>query len=106
MKLTDFMCITELARRTGRTRPTLYKYVKDYEEERFDDIPYSFLKLMQLAEEPDTSRRDLIEYCEKHYSKGDERTPELRELIELITANADKLDLPRIKKIIETEIKK
>ena len=106
MKLIDFMSITELSRLTGRTRPTLYKYVRDYGDDKYDEIPYTFLKLMQLAEEPDVSRADLVEYCDKHYGGKTDLSPALRELIEFITENAEKLDIAKLKKIIETEIKK
>ncbi len=106
MKLNDFMSITELSRLTGKTRPTLYKYVRDYDGGKYDEIPYSFLVLLQLAEEPDVSRADLIEYCDKHYTRKTETSLALRELIEFITANENRLDLVRVRKIIETEIDK
>lgn len=106
MKLNDFISITELARLTGKTRPTLYKYVKDYEDGRYDEIPYSFLMLLQLADEPEVSRADLIEYCFRHYTKKSDSPPELRELIDLITKNKERLDLAKVKKMIETEIDK
>ena len=104
MKLNDFMSITELARLTGRTRPTLYKYVRDYEDGNYDDIPYTFLILMQMAEKPDVSRAELVEYCDKHYAKKTDKSPALRELIDFITNNCDKLDLKKIKEMIEKEI--
>ena len=106
MKLNDFMSITELSRLTGRTRPTLYKYLKDYEDGKYDDIPYTFLVLMQLAEEPDASRADLLDYCDKHYTKKTDKSPALRELIDFITNNSEKLDLKKIKEMIEKEIGK
>lgn len=106
MKLNDFMSITELSRLTGKTRPTLYKYVRDYDGGKYDEIPYSFLVLLQRAEEPDVSRADLIEYCDKHYTRKTDPSPALRELIEFITANENRLDLARVRKIIETEIDK
>ena len=110
MKLNDFVSITELSRLTGRTRPTLYKYIKDYSEGNYDEIPYSFLMLIRLGEEEETTRRDILEYCEKHYSQGEkdkgEREPGLEKIIELITQNKDKLDFDRLTEIIEKELKK
>ncbi len=110
MKLNDFCSVTELSRLTGRTRPTIYKYLKDYEAENYDDIPYSFLMLIKLAENEESTRSDILEYCEKHYSKKSaeksEREPKLDRLVEFISQNADKLDFDRLAKIIEKELEK
>lgn len=110
MKLNDFVSITELSRLTGRTRPTIYKYLKDYGIGNYDEIPYSFLMLIKLAEDGESTRADIVEYCEKHYSSGKkekgEREPRVDKLVEFITKNADKLDFDRLTEMIEKELKK
>ena len=35
MKVTDLITITELSRIMNKSRPTIYKYISDFEEERY-----------------------------------------------------------------------
>ena len=104
--INDLITVTELSRLTGKTRPTVYKYIKDFERERYDSVPYTFLMLLEFAENEDTTRQDIIEYCEKHYSSGKELSPLLSEVIELLKNNSEKIDLEKIKHLIEKEIKR
>lgn len=104
--INDLLTVTELSRLTGKTRPTVYKYIKDFEADRYDTVPYTFLMLLELAEEDDTTREDIIKYCEKHYSSGKELSPLLSEIIELLKNHSESIDLERIKHIIEKEIKR
>ena len=34
--INDLITVTELSRLTGKTRPTVYKYIKDFERERYE----------------------------------------------------------------------
>ena len=104
--ITDIITVTELSRLTGKTRPTVYKYIKDFEDAKYDSVPYSFLMLLELAENEETSRADVIAYCKKHYASGDEISNELADIIELLKANEDIIDLEKIKIIIEKDIRK
>ena len=52
--------ITELSNLTGKTRPTIYKYLKAYEEDKYDDLPYSFIQLFDLMNEPYVTRQKQI----------------------------------------------
>ena len=49
--------ITELSNLTGKTRPTLYKYMKAYIDGSFDDLPYSFIQLFNLMDKKDVNRK-------------------------------------------------
>lgn len=103
------MSITELSRLTGKSRPTLYKYLKDYEAERLDEIPYSFIGLIRLCEEGNASRADIVAYCEHYYKAGAPKTArdgELSRIIELIRENSNKLNLKALAEYIEREITK
>ena len=104
--ITDIITITELSRLTGKTRPTVYKYIKDFEQDRYDAVPYTFLMLLELAEGDDTTRQDIVEYCKKHYSSGEELSPLLSDVIELLKDHANNIDLEKIKIFIEKEIKR
>ena len=94
--------ITELSNLTGKTRPSIYKYLKAYEDCKYDDLPYSFIQLFSLMEK-NASRKEIIEYCEKNFKSIDEDI-KINELINLIRANKEKIDFNYLKKVIEEEI--
>ena len=48
--INDIITVTELSRLKGKTRPTVYKYIKDFEADRYDAVPYTFLMLLEMAE--------------------------------------------------------
>ena len=97
--------ITELSNLTGKTRPSIYKYLKAYQECKYDDLPYSFIQLFSLMEKEGTTRKEIIEYCEKNFKIVDEDI-KVNEIVNLIKNNKDKLDLDKLKKIVEEEIQK
>ena len=97
--------ITELSNLTGKTRPSIYKYLKAYEDCKYDDLPYSFIQLFSLMEKEDISRREIIEYCEKNFKSVDDGI-KANEVINLIRNNLEKIDLDNLKRIIEEEISK
>ena len=109
MNLTDYLSVTELSRLTGKTRPTIYKYITSYENKKYDDIPYSFLMLLRMADDPSASRDEILSFCMKSFGSDVKEVSVngmLHEVIRLISDNHDKIDLKRLKKNIETEIKK
>ena len=97
--------ITELSNLTGKTRPSIYKYLKAYEDCKYDDLPYSFIQLFSLMEKENVSRKEIIEYCEKNFKSVDEDI-KVNEIVSLIKNNKDKIDLDNLKKVIEEEISK
>ena len=97
--------ITELSNLTGKTRPSIYKYLKAYEDCKYDDLPYSFIQLFNLMEKEGASRKEIIEYCEKNFKTVDEDI-KVNEIINLIKNNKDKINLDNLKKNLEEEITK
>ena len=97
--------ITELSNLTGKTRPSIYKYLKAYNDCQYDDLPYSFIQLFNLMEKENVTRKEIIEYCEKNFGGVDEDI-KVNEIVNLIKSNKSKIDLDNLKKIIEEEIKK
>lgn len=97
--------ITELSNLTGKTRPTIYKYLKAYDDGSYDDLPYSFIQLFNLMVKPDANRKEIIDYCNANF-KGVDEDIKVQEIISLIKNNREKLDLDNVKKIIEEEISK
>lgn len=105
MKIELTFSITELSNLTGKTRPTLYKYIKAYENNSFDDIPYSFIKLFDLMSKPGVKRNEITEYCQSNFQSVDSDI-KVNDIISLIKNNKDKIDLDNLKKAIEEEINK
>lgn len=104
MVITDIITITELSRLTQKSRPTLYKYVNDYKNNNLDEIPYSFIKLFDLARDGG-SKNSIIDYCKFTYGETSVNKEDINKIFFLISENADKIDLKKIINIIEEEIK-
>ena len=105
MKIELTFSITELSNLTGKTRPTLYKYIKAYENDSFDDLPYSFIKLFDLMSDPNIKRKEIAEYCEANFQAVDSDM-KLNEIVSLIKNNKEKIDLDNLKRVIEEELNK
>ena len=103
--LTDYISITELSRITQKSRPTLYKYIHDFEVGFYDGIPYSFLQLLKFSEGRTVTKKEIITFCEKNFIfKTDNNL--IREIVTLLQEHATDLDLKKIKSNIEEEVLK
>lgn len=117
MKITDMVSITELSRLLKKTRPTVYKYISDFEKGNFSAIPGSVKKLFSNISKGTTAKKDIYEYCDHWYDDGfsatefrtfDEQkqsSTTLKDIINLLKTNEKKLDLNKIKSYIEEELK-
>ena len=113
MQITDIVTITELAKLLGKSRPTVYKYVSDYEAGNYSAIPHSVRSLFDKIMSGETSRRGVMEYCD-HWFGGQpapakekkEKGVTLKEVIRLLKDNEGVLNLAKIKSYIEEEIKR
>lgn len=114
MQITDIVTITELSKLLGKSRPTVYKYVSDYEAGNYSALPHSVRSLFDKITSGETSKRGVFEYCDHWFSgqginekiKKAEKPTTLRELIRLIKDNENKLDLSKIKDYVEEELRK
>ena len=102
MKITDSLSITELSRLTGKTRPTLYKYVSDYERENYDNIPYSFKLLFDMIVVDKKDIAEIKSYCSKKFV--DKHEDKASELVDLIMKNKNKLDLDKLIKRVKEDL--
>lgn len=102
-EITDTVTITELSRLTNKSRPTIYKWITLYESGDGDELPRAVKELFDLIAERG-SKKDVYQFCESKFFDGGE--DELKEIFDLLRSNKDKLDLKKIKKIIEEELKK
>lgn len=104
MFITDIISITELSRLTGKSRPTIYKYINDYNVGNYDDIPFSIIELFKMS--ASCSKSDVILYCHKTYGQNTHTyNEETQEVIDLIVKNNAKLDIVKIKTFILEELK-
>ncbi len=104
MIITDLIPITELSRLTRKSRPTIYKYLRDFSNGNYDNIPYSIINLFKMT---DTATKDeIISYCNSTYgmSFASASNAELQELFNLIVSNQYQIDLKKIKKYILEEL--
>ncbi len=116
MKITDIVTITELSNMLGRSRPTVYKYVSDYEDGNFSALPRQVRTLFDKIMDEGLSKKGAIDYCREWFARVDEDPEErtekaakpvrLSELVRLLKANEKRLDLRRIKEFIEGELTK
>ena len=114
MKITDIVTITELSNLLGKSRPTVYKYVSDYESGNYAAIPHSVRSLFDKIMSGETSKRGVFEYCD-HWFAGKAQTSKsintqkpttLKEVIRILKDNERRLNLGRIKRYIEEELEK
>lgn len=96
------LTITEIARLTNKSRPTIYKFLSDYNDKKLNDIPYSFVELFRLMEKK-VSKKEIIEYCRANFI--DVVDIKLQEIINLLSKNKDKINLEKIINFIEEELK-
>lgn len=107
MDLLSCISITELSRLTGKSRPTLYKYIDCFKRGAYDDIPYTFIRLFEFINSGEYTKEDIVAYCARYFANGASivvTDPTVRELFEMVLANREKLDIDKIKKIIEKEL--
>ena len=111
MQVTDFITITELSKLLGKSRPTVYKYISDYETGRYSALPHSVKALFDKIMAGEVSRRGVFEYCDHWFGgktetakRGADKPTTLREVIKLLKDNEGRLNLGRIKKYIEEEL--
>ena len=114
MQITDFITITELSKLLGKSRPTVYKYVSDYESGNYSAIPHSVRSLFDKIMSGETSKRGVFEYCDHWFASkarvardnSAAKATSLKDVIKLLKDNERRLDLGKIRNYIEEELKK
>ncbi len=113
MKITDMITITELSRMLGKSRPTVYKYIADFESGNHAALPSSVKKLFVEIAEGKLPKREIAEYCDYWFDgetqppkkkKAKEKPLTLKDIFALLKRNESKLDLAKLKNYIEEEI--
>ena len=112
MKITEMISITELSRLLKKSRPTVYKYVSDFENGQEGNVPHSVRKLFRQIQSGDIPKREIYAYCDDWFV-GDYTTEStvkkrigLKEVIKLLKEHENKIDFEKLKKYIDEEIRK
>ena len=106
MRITDAITITELARLLQKSRPTIYKYILDYEQGNRDALPPSVAELFRQIDEEDLSYDDILAYCKRRFGAPDEEiTAECKHVIDIIRANQHRIDFPKLERFLRKVIR-
>ena len=100
MKITDVVSITELSRIMNKSRPTIYKYIEDYENEVFTDIPLLVKELFDSITIKGFTKKDIYNYCDMHFMENDELTA----IIRFLKENKNKINLNRVMNFLRNEV--
>lgn len=101
MQITDAISITELSRLAQKSRPTIYKYIQDFESGNESAVPYVFLELFQRIQEEDISMEEIREYCSLRFGNPEEElTPECKDFIEILKKNQNRIDFPKLERLL------
>ncbi|MBQ8292159.1 MAG: hypothetical protein IJX88_06630 [Clostridia bacterium] len=114
MKITDVISITELSKILNKSRPTVYKYVSDFENGKYGGIPHSVKKLFLQIQAGSIPKREIYEYGEYWFSSGSTpsgsfekgKATKLKDIFKLLKDNERSLDLEKIKEFINKELTK
>ena len=102
MRIQEILTITELSRLLNKSRPSVYKYISDYESGNFQNIPPIIKTLFDNVEDGRFNKGNIYEYCYSYLLAN--REDEIKEIYDLINENKDQLNLSKIKEFILKEI--
>lgn len=105
MNIIDMFSITELSRLTGKSRPSLYKYIAAYERGDEDEVPALMRELFQMIKS-NVAKTKIIAYCEEYFAVSAKKEATDDELFRFLKENRGRIDLESLKKYIEEETKK
>lgn len=107
MGITDAISITELSKILKKSRPTVYKYISDFEVGNEEAVPEAVSLLFHQIVDAEISKSEILHYCEKRFGAPSlEVSEECQEIINLLHQYEKSIDLGKIRKVIEKEISK
>ena len=93
MKIIDAVTISELSRLLNKSRPTVYKYISDFEEGIYDTIPENVKELFRLISEEEISLDEINDFCNKRFGEANKRiSVSAKKAIDYIIENQDRID--------------
>ena len=103
-QITEIVTITELARLTKKSRPTIYKWLTLYEKGDEGELPQAVAQLFGLITKTG-SKKEIYQFCEERFFDETE-TADLREIFDLLRTHQDELNLEKVKQFIMKELRK
>ena len=100
MEITNRITITELSRLTGKSRPTLYKYISSYENDIYDEVPYSFIQLFD-AIKGGAGKKEIERICRLYFASDDQLT----RIFNFINDHQKEMDLDALESYMKEQIK-
>ena len=106
MKITDAVSVTELSRLLQKSRPTVYKYILDYEESRFEEVPGAVKELFRRIDEEEIPLSAIRDYCHTRFgTPNTELSLRCKACIDLITENQDRIDFDKLEHFLRKVIR-
>lgn len=84
-KITEFITITELAPLLSITRPTLYKYVVDYEAGDYRNIKYDIVVIFDYISKEAKNKVEIIDFIKAQTKEED--SPLIKEIKALLKSD-------------------
>jgi len=103
-QITEIITISELSRLINVSRPTLYKYIDDYENGFFDKIDETYKKLFDYISYNVTNKKQIYDYCINSFENDDKKAT-LDKIKFLLDKDTYKSFFEKIIKLNEEEIK-
>ena len=106
MNVTDAISITELSKLLQKSRPTIYKYITDFEDGNLDAVPYAVRELFRQIEEEDLSHDEILHYCHTRFGEGDiDISPLAKRAMDFIKLHQDEFDYEQLFKLLRKAMK-
>lgn len=103
-RITDIITISELSRLINISRPTLYKYIDDYENGIFDNIDETYKRLFDYITYNVSNKKQIYDYCINSFENDDKKAI-LDKIKFLLDKDIYKSLFEKIIKLNEEEIK-
>lgn len=94
--------ITELSSLTRKSRPTIYKYLSLYQEKDYGSVPYAFVTLFKMMDDPAISKKEILDYIEKAFPSSP-RAGKMGEAIRYIEDHASSIDFDALLSYLKGE---
>lgn len=115
-KITDMITVSELSRLIDISRPTLYKYINEYEIGAKPSYDHKFKSLFDfILKDTTINKNQIYDYCMIIFTSSNDKAiidkikyliedDKYKEIFTLITNNIDRIDSDDLKKYLNERI--
>ena len=102
MKIIDAVTISELSRLLNKSRPTVYKYISDYENGNLDAIPENVKELFRLIENEEIDKNGIYDFSNKRFGQNNQKiSVSAQKAIDYIIENQDNIDFVELNEYLK-----